>query len=126
MRSMKKKRANIPKTMTSRSRSESSLQRSVVKELRSSLSGFYCFKVDQRAMRGVADVIGCYGGRFIALEMKRGELQATPLQQYFLNQVRDAGGFAEVVNEVTRCDVVNRLKAAHKCSCCGQLVFNRD
>lgn len=48
----------------------------------------------QRA--GLPDIIICYGGRFIAVEVKRPGRKATPLQQHVLDEIADAGGVAIV------------------------------
>lgn len=48
---------------------------------------------------GIPDFIGCVGGRFIALELKRNAHEkARPLQLWVLDKVRQAGGYALVVS----------------------------
>ena len=54
---------------------------------------------------GIADVIGCYKGRFFALECKAGGNTTTALQEKELQKVRDRGGFACVVDE-TNVDLI--------------------
>ncbi len=58
--------------------------------------------------RGVADIIGCYKGRFIAIEIKAGKRQLTQDQAAFLSQVERAGGCAFVARCVK--DVVEGLR----------------
>jgi len=58
--------------------------------------------------KGVADIIGCYKGRFIAIEVKVGSRQLTPQQAAFLSQVERAGGCAFVARSVK--DVVVGLR----------------
>lgn len=66
------------------------------------------FKVGDRYVRantaaGCSDVLACYRGRLIALEVKRdGRAKATATQEAFLADVRRAGGVAEVVSDVTQ------------------------
>jgi hypothetical protein len=53
---------------------------------------------DQR--RGLPDIICCYQGYFVGLEVKRPGRRATPLQAFTLEQIRQAGGIAGVVHSV--------------------------
>ena len=46
---------------------------------------------------GISDIIGCYKGRFVALEVKNAKGKATAIQLYFLDQVYAAGGVGGVV-----------------------------
>lgn len=54
---------------------------------------------------GIPDVIACYMGRFIAIECKAGKGKTTALQDRNIAQIKDAGGFAIVVNEENLIDV---------------------
>ncbi|MBD3251071.1 VRR-NUC domain-containing protein [Candidatus Uhrbacteria bacterium] len=45
---------------------------------------------------GVADIIGCFHGRFLAIEVKRPGRVPTKNQQKFLDNVNAAGGIAFV------------------------------
>ncbi len=47
---------------------------------------------------GIPDLLCCYRGRFIALEVKVPGNTATKLQEYEINQIRAAGGIAAVVH----------------------------
>lgn len=49
---------------------------------------------------GVPDIICCYKGRFIALEVKAPDGKPTALQEATINRIREAGGVAEVVRSV--------------------------
>lgn len=46
------------------------------------------------ALPGVADIIGCWRGRFLAIEVKKVGLKPTPAQRKFIDQVNAAGGIA--------------------------------
>jgi len=48
---------------------------------------------------GIPDIIACYMGKFIAIECKAGKGKTTALQDRNIAQIKDAGGFAIVVNE---------------------------
>jgi Holliday junction resolvase len=48
---------------------------------------------------GIPDIVGCYRGHFFAVECKAGNNKPTALQERELQRIRDAGGFAFLVNE---------------------------
>ena len=48
---------------------------------------------------GVPDVICCYKGRFFGFECKAGKNKPTALQDVNIGAIRNAGGFAIVVDE---------------------------
>ena len=48
---------------------------------------------------GVSDLLVCYKGFFIALELKVGSYQPDPLQIAYLQKVRDAGGFGLILRD---------------------------
>jgi hypothetical protein len=49
---------------------------------------------------GCSDLLACYRGRFVALEVKKPGKHATPIQESFLAGVRAAGGLAAVVTSI--------------------------
>lgn len=73
---------------------EGMLTASVKQLLRS--AGIFHWKVYQTlgSSPGVADIIGCYKGRMIAIELKSPNGKATPDQERFIQNVNDAGGIA--------------------------------
>lgn len=56
--------------------------------------------------RGVPDLLVCYGGRFIAIEVKRRGGRATPLQEHALREIEAAGGLTTLASDI---DSVARL-----------------
>ncbi len=48
---------------------------------------------------GIPDIIVCCNGRFLAIECKAGINKPTALQERNMQQIRDNGGIAIVVNE---------------------------
>lgn len=48
---------------------------------------------------GVSDLLVCYKGNFIALELKVGNYQPDQLQIIYLQKVRDAGGFGLILRD---------------------------
>ena len=63
----------------------------------------YYFVKEAAALRGIADLVGCYKGRFFAWELKRSESAAHSkrdgheLQLYHIGLVKDSGGIGRVV-----------------------------
>ncbi len=51
-------------------------------------------RVMRGAEAGTADIIGCYKGRYFAIEAKVGRNKPTVEQERFLADVREAGGIA--------------------------------
>lgn len=50
-------------------------------------------KVQQRALRGIPDILLCLAGRFMAIELKKDEFERPdPLQTYNLKKIEEAGG----------------------------------
>ena len=56
---------------------------------------------------GTPDLVMCYRGRFIALEVKQPRSYPTAVQRYVIKQIQDAGGVAEVVR--SEADLVRLL-----------------
>ncbi|MCI0657914.1 MAG: VRR-NUC domain-containing protein [Acidobacteria bacterium] len=77
---------------------ERDLQDSVLSRLR--LLGGWWVKTQAtvRGGRGTPDILGCWHGRFVAIEMKAPGKKARPLQRYVLEWIRDSGGLAFVVD----------------------------
>ena len=48
---------------------------------------------------GVPDIVGCYNGKFFAIECKAGKGKTTALQERNIDAIRNQGGKAIVVNE---------------------------
>lgn len=58
---------------------------------------------------GIPDIIGCKGGRFIAVECKAGKGKTTLLQERELQNIRLAGGYAVVINELNLHELENEV-----------------
>jgi Holliday junction resolvase len=52
------------------------------------------------SMKGIADILGCYQGRFLAIEVKTLTGRLSPAQEQFLERVRKAGGLAFVARSI--------------------------
>jgi len=70
---------------------------SLQKQLRQRGAWVYKPPAGPHGRRGVPDLLICYHGRFLALELKMPGNTATPLQQRELASVVHAGGMAVVV-----------------------------
>ena len=60
---------------------------------------------------GIPDIIGCYQGRFIAIECKAGKGKTTALQERELAAIKAAYGFAVVVREDNLEELEQELQA---------------
>jgi hypothetical protein len=58
---------------------------------------------------GIPDIIGCYNGRFIAIECKAGKGKTTTLQERELQLIKDSGGFTFVAREDNLEEMEGRL-----------------
>lgn len=78
---------------------EKKVKNAVVKVLKQ--YGAYCFYpvAGGFGSSGIPDIVVCYRGRFIGIECKAGKGKTTALQEKNLQQIRDSGGIALVVNE---------------------------
>ena len=56
---------------------------------------------------GISDFLGCYKGKFLAIEVKRDGREPTELQATFLEEVRRAGGIGFGARSVD--DVIQAL-----------------
>lgn len=57
---------------------------------------------------GMSDIIGClWGGRFLAIEVKKKGGKVSPLQQAFLDEVNDNGGLGFVAYSLD--EVIKKL-----------------
>ena len=46
---------------------------------------------------GIPDLLVCWKGRFVAIELKSSRGRATPLQEFELESIRSSGGFGAVL-----------------------------
>jgi Holliday junction resolvase len=56
---------------------------------------------------GIPDIVACFKGKFVGIECKVGDKKPTALQNKVLEDIRNARGFALVVNENNLQDVVD-------------------
>jgi len=78
---------------------EKKVKNLVVKQLKE-IGAYYFFPATGGYGRsGVPDVVGCWKGRFFAIECKAGNNTTTALQELELKKIQEVGGVAWVVNE---------------------------
>ena len=67
----------------------------IVMQYLKSVPGHHPIRVQPGAhgsMRGVSDILCCYKGQFIAIELKVGKNQPTKLQSHFIKKIIETGG----------------------------------
>ena len=78
---------------------EKKVKNEVVKVLKT-FGAYYFYPVTGGyGASGVPDIVGCYKGRFFAIECKAGKGTTTALQERNITQIIAQGGLAIVVNE---------------------------
>ena len=60
------------------------------------------------SMAGAPDLLVCYKGRFLGLEVKRPGGKATELQAHTLEEITEAGGVSSVVTSVEEVETILR------------------
>ena len=69
-----------------------------VKQYLDSIGAWYLKTISNGYQRaGIPDLLICYKGRFLGVELKAKKGKATPLQKYELKQIRQSGGLAFVL-----------------------------
>lgn len=81
---------------------EAPLRKKILRTLREKYpqSFWYHPAGNPMTMAGIPDLIGCYNGRFVGLEVKRPGKPLTQLQAHTLKRIAAAGGVAAVVHSV--------------------------
>lgn len=92
--------------------SESKVQASIVRYLKSLGSDCWYVKTITSNARGVPDLIVCYNGFFFAFEVKSETGRASVLQEYNLEKIQNAGGRCCIVRSVN--DVKEMLQGIEK------------
>lgn len=77
---------------------ESEIQKKIIAYL--NFKGCYSIKTITTNRSGSPDIICCYKGLFIALEIKADKGRISKLQSYHLEQIKKSGGIAAIVRSV--------------------------
>ena len=59
---------------------------------------------------GIPDILICYKGHFVAIELKNETGEASELQKYNINKINDAKGIALVIRPQNEDELWNALK----------------
>lgn len=78
---------------------EAKVKASVVKLLKKHEIYYFFPATHGFGRSGVPDIICCFDGSFLALEIKAGNNKPTALQEREMDRIFDAGGHAYVINE---------------------------
>lgn len=87
---------------------EAQIQSIILQNLRN--RGAYVVKVIVATKTGIPDIVCCYKGKFIGIEVKRPEAikTVTELQKYNLEEIKKAGGISIVATSAL--DVIRVLE----------------
>lgn len=78
---------------------EAKVKHIVTRQLKA-LKAYYFYPVTGGyGASGVPDIVGCFKGKFFAIECKAGKNKPTPLQEKNINAIAAQGGAVWVVNE---------------------------
>ena len=92
---------------------EKKVKNQVVNVLKS-FGAYYFYPVaGGYGVSGVPDIVGCYKGKFFAIECKAGKGKTTALQDKHIAQIIGQGGDAIVVNESNIEDVNELIMEIH-------------
>lgn len=96
-------------------KSESTIQKEVIDYLNSIGAKVFPITVTAGMQRGTPDIIACWQGRFIGIEIKRPKLNPTKIQEAQLEMIEHAGGITAVIRDYE--DIItlnNRVVAIQK------------
>lgn len=78
---------------------EAKVKQKVGKQLKELEAYFFYPATGGYGRSGVPDVVGCFHGKFFAIECKAGKNTTTALQDREIEKIKEANGAAWVVNE---------------------------
>ena len=89
---------------------EVKVKRVVVAQLKE-LGAYYFYPVTGGyGASGVPDIVGCYQGKFFAIECKAGSNKPTALQQRNIDAIAAQSGMVKVINETNMNEVTEWLR----------------
>lgn len=80
--------------------SETKLKNKVIQFIKKEYPSAWIYKTADRWTSGIPDLILCIKGLFYAIELKVKNNTPRKLQEYVLNKIRSAGGYARVCRSV--------------------------
>ena len=85
---------------------EKNIENKIKSYLKSKGAYYVKYFGNQFSQVGVPDILACYHGRFIGIEVKNEKGKTSPLQDVNLEQIKNAGGYSLVARSV---EDVNRV-----------------
>lgn len=76
--------------------SEQKLKLKVLKYLKTTYPSAWIYKTADMWTSGIPDILVLYNHKFYAIELKHGKNKPTRLQEFVLQRIKEAGGFAGV------------------------------
>lgn len=83
---------------------ESDIQHKIIKHLES--RGAYVVKIIAASKAGVPDLLACYKGKFIAIEVKKPKGVVSPLQKVNIETINNIGGIAIVARKLEHVELL--------------------
>lgn len=92
---------------------ERDYQARLIKKLRRSYPDCFILKNDSDYLQGVPDLLILFGDRWAMLEVKASaDSPVQPNQEYYIESLRDMGGFAEFIYPENEREVLHALQFA--------------
>lgn len=89
---------------------ETKFQNRVLKDLKS-LPNTWVLKTQERARRGIPDILSCVAGHFVAIELKASqEAIVSPLQCYEISKIEHSGGYSYIAYPENWDSVLKEIK----------------
>ena len=89
---------------------ESAVQKEVLQTLRKHGGFWWKDAAGPYQQQGIPDIIGCYRGHFVGIEVKRPLLgKATPMQQKTMDAIKAAGGYAYIATSARDAEILLAL-----------------
>ena len=77
--------------------SEKELTSQLLRKIRATFPGVFCWKTHDMFHAGIPDIIGCYSGVFFGFEVKFLAGRVEKIQSHVIKQIEEAGGVAGIV-----------------------------
>lgn len=83
--------------------SELQLQKKVTRMIKKEFPDVFFYKAHDQFTAGIPDLLGCVAGTFFGIELKKEGQKPRKLQEYVIQQIRKAGGYAIWATTVEQC-----------------------
>lgn len=93
-------------------RDEARLTRKILQVFRTLPSSWF-ERVEQKSINGTPDILGCYRGQMVAIEVKTTRGRLSKIQEFKLAEIEKAGGLGLVLNEENFMEWFERLIIRH-------------